>query len=100
MTSDSGSRVNGEFVRSWTKPDMRFETADLQSHIRRVESGNTVGLLRDLVWIGQRATARQVAGSAGSAGGDTVGDGPRVIDLGCLSTVDPSFPSSRSALWF
>lgn len=79
---------------------MRFETADLQSHIRRVESGNTVGLLRDLVWIGQRATARQVAGSAGSAGGDTVGDGPRVIDLGCLSTVDPSFPSSRSALWF
>lgn len=52
-------------------PDVRSETVDLQSHIRLVESGNTVGLLRDLVWIGQRATARQVAGSAG---GDTVGD--------------------------
>jgi DNA-binding transcriptional LysR family regulator len=35
------------------EPDVRFETADLQAHIRLVESGNAVALLPDLVWAGQ-----------------------------------------------
>lgn len=32
------------------EPDVRFETADLQAHIRLIESGNAVALLPDLVW--------------------------------------------------
>ena len=32
------------------EPDVRFETADLQAHIRLVESGHAVALLPDLVW--------------------------------------------------
>ena len=35
------------------EPDIRFETADLQAHIRFVESGNAVALLPDLVWGGR-----------------------------------------------
>ena len=42
------------------EPDVRFETADLQSHIRLVESGNAVAMLPDLVWIGRGTTARLV----------------------------------------
>ncbi len=44
--------------RAGFEPDVRFETADLQSHIRLVESGNAVALLPDLVWIGRGTTAR------------------------------------------
>ncbi|MEY9951951.1 LysR family transcriptional regulator [Leifsonia sp. EB34] len=36
------------------EPDVRFETADLVTHIRLVASGNAVGLLPDLVWAGAR----------------------------------------------
>ena len=36
------------------EPDVRFETADLQAHIRLIESGNAVALLPDLVWAGRR----------------------------------------------
>ena len=32
------------------EPDVRYETADLQAHVRLVESGNAVALLPDLVW--------------------------------------------------
>lgn len=32
------------------EPDVRYETADLQAHIRLVESGNAVALIPDLVW--------------------------------------------------
>lgn len=32
------------------EPDVRFETADLQAHIRLVEAGHAVALLPDLVW--------------------------------------------------
>ena len=46
--------------RAGFEPDVRFETADLQSHIRLVESGNAVALLPDLVWIGRGTTARLV----------------------------------------
>jgi DNA-binding transcriptional LysR family regulator len=38
------------------EPDVRFETADLQAHVRLVESGNAVALLPDLVWIGRDIT--------------------------------------------
>jgi DNA-binding transcriptional LysR family regulator len=34
------------------EPDVRFETADLQAHIRLVEAGHAVALLPDLVWGG------------------------------------------------
>ena len=46
--------------RAGFEPDVRFETADLQSHIRLVESGNALALLPDLVWIGRGTTARLV----------------------------------------
>lgn len=39
------------------EPDVRFETADLQAHIRLVESGNAVALLPDLVWTARDITA-------------------------------------------
>lgn len=32
------------------EPDVRYETADMQAHVRLVESGNAVALLPDLVW--------------------------------------------------
>ncbi len=35
------------------EPDVRFETADLQAHIRLVESGHATALLPDLVWGGR-----------------------------------------------
>ncbi|MEX1078258.1 MAG: LysR substrate-binding domain-containing protein [Homoserinimonas sp.] len=35
------------------EPDVRFETADLQAHIRLLESGNAVAILPDLVWAGR-----------------------------------------------
>jgi DNA-binding transcriptional LysR family regulator len=38
------------------EPDVRFETADLQAHIRLTESGNAVALLPDLVWAGRTPT--------------------------------------------
>lgn len=42
------------------EPDVRFETADLQAHIRLVESGNAVALLPDLVWAGRAPTIELV----------------------------------------
>jgi DNA-binding transcriptional LysR family regulator len=42
------------------EPDVRFETADLQAHIRLVESGHAVALLPDLVWGGQAPSVRVV----------------------------------------
>ena len=42
------------------EPDVRFETADLQAHIRLVESGNAVALLPDLVWGGNAPGVRLV----------------------------------------
>lgn len=34
------------------EPDVRFETADLQAHVRLVETGNAVAFLPDLIWSG------------------------------------------------
>lgn len=42
------------------EPDVRFETADLQAHIRLVESGHAVTLLPDLVWGGGSPSVRLV----------------------------------------
>jgi len=42
------------------EPDVRFETADLQAHIRLVESGHAVALLPDLVWGGAAPSVRLV----------------------------------------
>ncbi|MBM2615945.1 LysR family transcriptional regulator [Actinoplanes sp. LDG1-06] len=40
------------------EPDVRYETADLQAHIRLVESGNAVALIPDLVWMGRDTSCR------------------------------------------
>jgi DNA-binding transcriptional LysR family regulator len=47
------------------EPDVRYETADLQAHMRLVESGNAVALIPDLIWAGRETSARllQLAGS-------------------------------------
>jgi DNA-binding transcriptional LysR family regulator len=42
------------------EPDVRFETADLQAHIRLIESGHAVALLPDLVWGGREPSIRTV----------------------------------------
>ncbi|MEU4241829.1 LysR substrate-binding domain-containing protein [Actinoplanes sp. NPDC026619] len=40
------------------EPDVRYETADLQAHMRLVESGNAVALIPDLVWAGRSPSCR------------------------------------------
>ncbi len=42
------------------EPDVRVESADLEVHVRLVESGNAVALLPDLVWAGRTTPARLV----------------------------------------
>jgi DNA-binding transcriptional LysR family regulator len=42
------------------EPDVRFETADLQAHIRLVETGHAVALLPDLVWGTRPPTIRVI----------------------------------------
>lgn len=42
------------------EPDVRFETADLQAHIRLIESGNAVAILPDLVWAGREPSIRLI----------------------------------------
>ncbi len=44
--------------RAGFEPDVRYETADLQAHIRLVESGNAVALIPDLVWAGRDTSCR------------------------------------------
>lgn len=44
--------------RAGFEPDVRFETADLQAHIRLIESGHAVALLPDLVWGGREPGIR------------------------------------------
>lgn len=55
----------GTASRHWTEqacrqagfePDVQFETADIQAHIRLVESGNAVALLTGLAWVGRPVT--------------------------------------------
>lgn len=42
------------------EPDVRFETADLQTQIRLIESGNAVAFLPDLVWTGRGTSAELI----------------------------------------
>ena len=42
------------------EPDVRYETADLQAHVRLIESGNAVALLPGLVSVGGRPGLRTV----------------------------------------
>ena len=44
--------------RAGFEPDVRYETADLQAHMRLVESGNAVALIPDLVWAGREPACR------------------------------------------
>jgi DNA-binding transcriptional LysR family regulator len=44
--------------RAGFEPDVRYETADLQAHVRLVESGNAVALLPGLVHQGQSPRVR------------------------------------------
>lgn len=46
--------------RAGFEPDVRFETADLQAHIRLVEAGHAVALLPDLVWGEREPSVRLV----------------------------------------
>ncbi|UFS58241.1 LysR family transcriptional regulator [Subtercola endophyticus] len=43
------------------EPDVRYETADLQTHIRLVESGNAVALLPNLLWAGREVSCTLLA---------------------------------------
>ena len=49
------------------EPDVRFETADLQAHIRLIESGNAVAILPDLVWAGRKPALEMVELSESSS---------------------------------
>ncbi|AXH34387.1 LysR family transcriptional regulator [Humibacter sp. BT305] len=40
------------------EPDVRYETADLQTQIRLIETGNAVGFMPELVWSGRPTTCR------------------------------------------
>lgn len=42
------------------EPDVRYQTADLQSQIRLVESGNAVALIPGLLWAGRLPECRLV----------------------------------------
>lgn len=42
--------------RAGFDPDVQFETADIQAHIRLVESGHAVALLTGLAWVGRPVT--------------------------------------------
>ena len=46
--------------RAGFEPDVRFETADLQAHVRLVETGNAVALLPGLVHVGAAGKLRRV----------------------------------------
>jgi len=48
------------------EPDVRFETADLQAHVRLVETGNAVAFLPDLIWWGAEPTGCRLVSLPGS----------------------------------
>lgn len=47
------------------EPDVRYESADLEIHLRLVESGNAVAMLPDLVWSGRPAPGRAITPAGG-----------------------------------
>jgi DNA-binding transcriptional LysR family regulator len=46
--------------RAGFEPQVRFETADLQAHVRLIQTGHAVALLPDLIWQGAEPTTRLV----------------------------------------
>ncbi|MEZ5209667.1 MULTISPECIES: LysR family transcriptional regulator [unclassified Gordonia (in: high G+C Gram-positive bacteria)] len=73
------------------EPDVRFETADLQAHVRLIESGNAVALLPGLVHAGRRPELRLV---------DLPGDPLRSVFTAARSSQgdDPALSAVRAAL--
>ena len=47
------------------EPDVRYESADLEIHMRLVASGNAVAMLPDLVWSGRPAPGRAITPDGG-----------------------------------
>ena len=41
--------------RAGFEPKVRFETADLQAHVRLIQTGHAVALLPDLIWQGAQS---------------------------------------------
>jgi DNA-binding transcriptional LysR family regulator len=73
------------------EPDVRYETADLQAHIRLVESGNAVALIPELVWAGRDTSCRLL---------DLPGDPRRTIFTAhrAAGAASPAAQAFRSAL--
>jgi DNA-binding transcriptional LysR family regulator len=46
--------------RAGFEPQVRFETADLQAHVRLIQTGHAVALLPDLIWQGASPTVSLV----------------------------------------
>lgn len=51
--------------RAGFEPKVRFETADLQAHVRLIQTGHAVGLLPDLIWQGAAPDTVSLVGLAG-----------------------------------
>lgn len=73
------------------EPDVRYETADLQAHVRLIESGNAVALLPGLVHAGASPQLRLV---------DLDGDPRRTVFTAAResSTTNPALTAFRSIL--
>jgi len=73
------------------EPDVRYETADLQAHVRLIESGNAVALLPGLVHAGARPRMRLL---------DLPGDPHRTIftAVRASSSAHPALVAVRAAL--
>lgn len=51
--------------RAGFDPQVRFETADLQAHVRLIQTGHAVALLPDLIWQGARPASVTLVPLAG-----------------------------------
>lgn len=73
------------------EPDVRYETADLQAHVRLIESGNAIALLPGLVHVGASHRTRLV---------DLPGDPHRTVFTAArVSNADhPALAAVRNAL--
>lgn len=77
--------------RAGFEPQVRFETADLQAHVRLVQTGHAVALLPDLIWQGATPTVRV---------GTLQGDPRRTVFTSTRATIAqrPSVVAFRQAL--
>lgn len=77
--------------RAGFEPQVRFETADLQAHVRLVQTGHAMALLPDLIWQGAAPTVRVAA---------LEGDPRRTVFTSTRSTITqrPSVVAFRAAL--